>query len=204
MNWLDPDYLPVTEGIVERFILNLDGHVDGFVLTNQTIIHSPPHLSDQLKSAIRPGDLVRIRGVKLRAVDLIVAVSIQRPGGPVVVNEGPDAGEADQGEKPPRPKRSSMDVSGRVRLQLFAPKGQLNGVLLEDGTILRLGHKEAARLSDRLRPGSEIIGRGEGLVTEYGRVIEVCEIVHADGSFDSVKKPKHPKETKLDQAQTVA
>jgi hypothetical protein len=33
--------------------------------------------------------------------------------------------------------------------------------------------------------------RGEGFVTEHGRVIDVREIGKADGSFDPIKKPKH-------------
>lgn len=190
MHWLDPDYLPVTAGVVERFTVNLDGDVNGFVLADQTLIHAPPHLSDRLTSAISPGDLVHVRGVKPRGADLIAAVSIERPGGPIVVDEGPAARETDQDDKATRPKRSLMDASGKVRLRLFAPKGQVNGVLLEEGTILRFGHKEAERLSDRLRPGSEIFVRGEGLVTEHGRVIEVLEIGKSDGTFDRLKKPK--------------
>ena len=74
MHWLDPDYLPLTTGIVERFTINLDGDIDGLLLTDQTLIHSPPHLSDRVKSAVRAGDSVRVRGVKPRGADLIAAV----------------------------------------------------------------------------------------------------------------------------------
>jgi hypothetical protein len=202
MHWLDPDYLPVTQGVVERFTVNLDGDLDGFVLSDRTLIHVPPHLSDRLKAAIRPGDLVRVRGVKPRGAELIAAVSIERAGGPVVVDEGPDAGGADQDEKPAGLERSSMKASGSVRLTLFAAKGQIRGALLEDGTTLRLGHKEAERFRDRLCPGSEIFVRGEGIVTEFGRVIEVREIGKADGTFDPIKKPKHIKheDPQLDRA----
>ena len=84
-----------------------------------------------------------------------------------------------------------MDASGTVRLTLFSPKGQARGALLHDGTILRLGHKEAQRHFDQLRPGSQISARGEGLATEHGRVIEVGEIGQPDGTFKPIKKPKH-------------
>ena len=83
-----------------------------------------------------------------------------------------------------------MDASGTVRLTLYAPKGQARGALLHDGTILRLGHKEAQRHLDQLRPGSQISARGEGLATEHGRVIEVREIGQPDGTFKPIKKPK--------------
>lgn len=190
MHWLDPDYLPLTIGVVERFTINLDGDIDGLLLTDQTLIHAPPHLSDQLKAAVRSGDTVHVRGVKPRGADLIAAVSIEKAGGALVIDEGPEGKEADNGDKPPRAQRASMEASGNVRLTLFAPKGQARGALLQDGTILRLGHKEAQGHSDRLRPGSQVSVRGEGLINEYGCVIEVREIGKPDGGFEPIKKPK--------------
>ncbi|MGY3498008.1 hypothetical protein [Bradyrhizobium sp. USDA 4502] len=191
MHWLDPDYLPVTTGVVERFTINLDGDIDGFVLSDEKLIHTPPHLSDQLKAAVRPGDSVHVRGVKPRGADLIAAVSIENADGAVVIDEGREEKEADSGDKPSRTQRTAIEASGIVRLTLFAPKGQARGALLQDGTVLRLGHKEAQRRSDQLRPGSEVSVRGEGLVNEHGRVIEVREIANPDGSFEPTKKPKH-------------
>ncbi|KWV57622.1 hypothetical protein AS156_38580 [Bradyrhizobium macuxiense] len=205
MHWLDPDYLPVTTGVVERFTINLDGDVDGFLLTDQTLIHTPPHLSDQLKAAIGPGDSIHVRGVKPRYADLIAAVAIEKAGGAIVIDDGPEEKETDDAEKP-RTQRASMEASGIVRLTLFAPKGQARGALLHDGTILRLGHKEARRHSDRFRPGTQICIRGEGLVNEQGRVIEVREIGKPDGSFEPIKRPKHEeaKAAEPDAIQTVA
>jgi hypothetical protein len=207
MHWLDPEYLPVTTGVVERFTINLDGDIDGLLLIDETLIHSPPHLSDRVKSAIRTGDSVRVRGVKPRGADLIAAISIEKAGGgALVIDEGPEGKEADDGGKPPRAQRAAMEASGIVRLTLFAPKGQARGVLLQDSTILRLGHKEAQRHSYRLRPGSQVSVRGEGLVNEHGRVIDVREIGKPDGSFEPIKKPKHEDATAAepDSAQAIA
>lgn len=190
MHWLDLDYLPVTSGVVERFIINPDGEVDGFLLTDQILVHTPPHLSDQLKSAIRPGDSVRVRGVKPRGAEVIAAVSVETTTGSIVIDHGPEAIEAESGDEPANTTRVPMDASGTVRLTLFAPKGQARGALLQDGTILRLGHKEAHRLVDRLQPGAQISVRGEGLATEHGRVIEIREIGQTDGTFKPIKKPK--------------
>ena len=66
MHWLDPDYLPITTGVVERFVINPEGKIDGLLLTDQTLVHTPPRLSDQLKSAVRPGDSIRARGQAAR------------------------------------------------------------------------------------------------------------------------------------------
>jgi MFS family permease len=159
-----------------------------------------------VKSAIRAGDSVRVHGVKPRGAYLIAAVSIEKAGGAVVIDDGPDGKDTDSNEKPPGAQRAAMEASGIVRLTLFAPKGQVCGALLHDGTILRLGHKEARRQSDRLQPGSQVSVRGEGLVNEQGRVIEVREIGKPDGTFEPIKKPKHEdaKATEPDAAQAIA
>jgi hypothetical protein len=206
MHWLDPDYLPVTSGVVERFTINLDGDVDGFLLTDQTLIHTPPHLSDRLTAAIRPGDSVHVRGVKPRGADLIAAVSIENADGAVVIDDRPEGNDADDGDKPPTAQRAPMEASGTVRLTLFAPKGQVRGALLHDGSILRFGHKEAKRHSDRLRVGAQISARGEGLLTEHGRVIDVREIANPDGTFEPIKKPKNgdAEASEADAAQAIA
>lgn len=154
MHWLDPDFLPMIAGKIERFTINLDGDIDGFVFDHGILVHVPPHLSDQVQAIVRRGDEIRVRGVKPRGADLIAAVSIEATNGRDIVDDGPDPHRQDKSDKAKKSERSPMDPSGVVRLTLFAPKGQIRGAILDDGTILRLGHKEAARIADRMRPGS--------------------------------------------------
>lgn len=45
-----------------------------------------------------------------------------------------------------------MDVQGEVIMQLYGPKGELRGALLEDGTSLRMPPHAAAELVDYLTP----------------------------------------------------
>jgi hypothetical protein len=48
MHWVDPDCLPETKRNVERFLVNLDGEIDGVILNGAieaALIHVPPHLS---------------------------------------------------------------------------------------------------------------------------------------------------------------
>jgi hypothetical protein len=191
MHWHDPNYLPLTAGKLERFTMNPDGAIDGFVLNDGILVHVPPHLSDQVRAAVNQGDEVRVRGVKPRGAAFIAAVSIEGADGRVIVDDGPDAYPEGKADNTKNIRRSPMDISGKVRLTLFAPKGQVRGALLADGTILHLGHKEAERLAERLRPGVQIAARGEGLETDLGRMIEVSEIGGADGTFNPIKKPKH-------------
>ena len=77
MHWLDPNHLPEIVGVADRFLLNQHGQADGMILTNGTEVHFPPHLSDEIHAAMRPGDTVKVRGVRPRSADMIAAVAIE-------------------------------------------------------------------------------------------------------------------------------
>ena len=66
MHWLDPDYLPESSGTFERFLINPRGDADGMILANGAEIHFPPHMSAELCAAIRPGQAIKVRGVRPR------------------------------------------------------------------------------------------------------------------------------------------
>jgi hypothetical protein len=72
----DAQQLPETRGTVQRFTLTPRGELDGFLLTDGTEVHLPPHLSDQLATAVRPGDPVSVRGYRSPAAPLIVATTV--------------------------------------------------------------------------------------------------------------------------------
>jgi hypothetical protein len=92
-----------------------------------------------------------------------------------------------------------MEAEGVVQLSLFGPKGELRGALLEDGTIVRIGSKEAAALVELLRPGARIALCGTGLQTKHGRVIAAEQVGPERCSLrpviaeNSDAKPKHKK-----------
>jgi hypothetical protein len=191
-----PTSLPVLSGEVERFIINPHGDLDGVVLAGAGLVHFPPHLSEVVATAIRPGDPITVHGVRLRGVAMVAAVSLTAKSGEVIIDEGREAHEKTHMRKHERPKRRKVDTGGAVRLSLFDPKGRLRGALLDDGTVLRVDPKEAVRFADLLKPAAAIEVRGEGLETKHGRVIEVSEIAAAGSKLKSVKSPEHDKDGK--------
>ena len=74
MHWLNPNQLPEIVGVADRFLLNPHGQADGMILTE---VHFPPHLSDGIHAAMRPGGTVKVRGVRPRSADMIAAVAIE-------------------------------------------------------------------------------------------------------------------------------
>ncbi len=167
----DPNQLPAIQGKVAEYSLTPRGDVDGLILADATEIHLPPHLGEQLVYAVKPGDTVTIRGLRARAIRMVQAMSIRNDAtGSTVTDTGP-AGFAG-----PHRARTALSSSGRIKVQLHGPRGEANGALLEDGTIVRLPPPEVSRLASMLTPGAPLAVQGDGVEGPLGRVIEARAI----------------------------
>ena len=135
MHWIDPDHLPETTGVVGCFLLNGEGEADGLVLADGTEVHFPPHMGGDVLAAVQPGGTVRVRGVRPRGVAMIAAVSIAPEEGARIVDAGPpENGESRKAaHKQAHAARTAIEAQGVVRQVLHGPKGEVRGVLLEDG-----------------------------------------------------------------------
>jgi hypothetical protein len=185
----DFQQLPATKGTISRYTLTPRGDVDGLILTDGTEVHFPPHLSTQLVYAIKPGDAVTVRGLKALSAPLVAAIAITNDAtGYAVVDSGPGAGPGPG----PRGARKAMSLQSRVQMSLHGPRGELNGAMLEDGTILRLPPPEAERLATLLMPGQTIVVQGDGLTTAMGRVVEVQAIGPSQAQLNFVQRPGPP------------
>ena len=190
MHWIDPDYLPEITGTVDQFLVNKHGEADGFLLTDGSEVHVPPHLSSRLLRDVRPGGKVSVRGVHPRGVAMVAAVAIDTAKGRIL-DEGPEVREDDETFE--RATHSPMSAQGIVKQAIHGPKGETRGAVLEDGRIIRLPPHEAKRFSDLLAKGARISVKGDGATTSFGTVVEAREI---GGSAETVKpvearKPKH-------------
>jgi hypothetical protein len=190
MHWIDPDYLPEIAGTVDQFLVNKHGEADGFLLTDGSEVHVPPHLSSRLLRDVRPGGKVRVRGVRPRSVEMVAAVAIDTAKGRIL-DEGPEARKDDDAFE--RARHSPMRAEGIVKQAIHGPKGETRGAVLEDGRIIRLPPHEAKRFSDLLKKGARISANGDGATTSFGTVVEAREIGGSAATIKPVeaKKPKH-------------
>lgn len=198
----DPQQLPVKRGKVQQFTVTPRGEIDGLILTDGTEVKTAPHLSTQLAYAIKPGDSITIHGLHAAALPLVQAVSITNDAtGRMVIDNGPP-GPA-RGPLPPAPPPGVVapggppapgltTVQGRVRMALHGPQGEVNGVLLEDGTLVRLPPPEAERFAPLLQPGQTIAAAGAATVTALGRVLETEQIGASREALSPVEMPPPP------------
>jgi hypothetical protein len=185
----DPQQLPATRGQVAQYSLTPRGDVDGVILRDGTQVHLPPHLGAQLVQAVKPDDMVTIRGLKAQALPLIQAVSISdETSGKSVTDTGPPA-------MPPPPLAMSsqwQQVQGQVREPLFGPRGEMNGALLEDGTQVHLPPDQARTLGKDLQAGQTLVANGYGVEGAYGRSIDARQIGDSVSQLVQVGLPAPP------------
>src|ERR1035437_1874040 len=144
-----------------QYSLTPRGTVDGLILADGTEVRLPPHASTRLVFAVRPGDAVTIQGLKTGVSPVVTAVAVTNDATGAVVDTGP-------------PQR--LDDESRIKLQLHGPDGHLNGVLLDDGTIVPLPPPDAERLAASLAVGQPLYASGDGISGPLGKVIAAREI----------------------------
>lgn len=163
---------PAVSGRLQRWLVNPDGRVDGFLLADGTQVNLPPHLSATVLQAVKPGDTVQVQG--WRAPNAPVLRAVRLTAGGRTVEDTPPA----VGSPPPVPPRSepaalaAMSASGRVARLLYTPRGDANGVLLDSGAIVRFPPHVGAGLASSLQPGSTLFARGWGSRSPQGEALE--------------------------------
>jgi hypothetical protein len=192
MRWLDPDHLPEVKSSVERLLLNPHGEADGMILANGLEVHFPPHLSASVCRALQPGDAVQIYGVRPRTASMISAVAIETEDGRRIVDHGPPEPGERKPNGPELPKRCAMEAEGVVQRALHGPKGEVRGVLLDQGTVVRIDPDEVEPIAQWLTKGQSLVVLGEGLVIELGTVIEARSVGLSKDSLRPLT-PKKPK-----------
>jgi len=126
-----------------------------------------------------------VRGLRARAIPMIDAASVSNDAsGQNVIDSGP-SGPAGSGQ--------SLQASGHVKAQLHGRRGELNGVLLEDGTIIHLPPDEADRLASQLAVGQPLYVTGYGTTSPLGKVIAAQQIGPSPSQLAQIQTPPLPR-----------
>lgn len=198
----DPSQLPTIKGKVAEYSLTPRGDVDGLILDDGTQIHLSPHLGTQLVFAVKPGDAVTVHGLKAREIPLVQAMQVTNDAsGQSVTDTGPPSGgpspkhdrkgKKDHGPGPRAAAGEPMQAQGPIKAQLHGPRGDLNGVLLADGTLVRLPPPEARRLAGQLAVGQTLFVRGNGMENPLGKLIMARAIGPDEQRAVQIQGPPH-------------
>ena len=185
------------EGTVSQYLLNPRGEVDGLLLDDRTVIKFPPHLARELVQVIRPKERVRVNG-HLEAEKLLKAHVIANPA----------TGRAIREIKPTPPERAGalgplqpLGVTGVIRVVRRNPHGEIDGVVLEDGTLLHLPAHGGRQFAELLREGRSLSAAGFGTANEFGQTIAVAMLGPSTDALALLEPPRpkskrHPEDRK--------
>lgn len=165
---------PTVSGRLERWLVTPNGTVDGFLLADGTQVNFPPHLSAALLQAAQPGDTVQVSGWRAPQVPVLRATRLT-VGGRTVEDTPPAAGLP-----PPLPPEAgalaAISASGRVVRQLYTPRGEVHGVLLDSGSIVRFPPHVGTAMAAAIQPGSTLFARGWGSRAPQGTALEATAL----------------------------
>ncbi len=177
---------PATQGEVGRMLINPYGEVDGLRLVDGTIVKFPPHMAAELTAAVKPGQMVRVFGRREGGggveADSIVNVATAQ----TVFNQPPLAGAR---RLPPHLRAQSLQtqkVAGRIDAVLTGPRGEVNGVILADGSMVRFPPDSAP---PSLQPGAPFAASGLGTRNAYGTSLEAVRIGSSLSALQPVYDP---------------
>jgi hypothetical protein len=167
---------PVAMGDLRRFLVNPHGEVDALQLSDGTIARFPPHMGPDVTAAVKPGDTISVRGYR-ESGDIIKAFIITNETSKQQVVERPPAPDI---AKMPKHLRfatlSRIAIAGKVERLMRGKKGEVNGVLLEDGTVVRFPPHVAFDFAALLQPGQALAANGLGSENSFGRALEATAL----------------------------
>jgi hypothetical protein len=163
-----------TQAKVARFLTNPDGDVDGFLTGDGALVRFPPHLGTQLTSAVRPGDSVQIDGWRDAGGNLKAQRITDTRSGQQLIDQPPMPGARPM----PLPRElrgaglSRLSVQGQVAHVTTAPRGEPDGVILADGTVVKLTPPVAQQFASLVQTGANVSAQGYGTRNQYGTALQ--------------------------------
>ena len=167
----------VQSGIVDQYILNSHGDVDGLYLLDGKQVNFPPHLTMVLTRAVKAGDRIVFRG-RQESEHVIRASEItNETTGEAIRDKPPVRGKSPALPAAPLLSRvPKMLVRGTMKALLYGPKGDVNGLLLSDKTTVRMPPETSFKFVNVFQHGDTISVEGEGCENHFGRCIEASAI----------------------------
>jgi hypothetical protein len=165
----------VVQGVVAQYLMNPDGFVDGLLLSNNTVIRFPPHLSQVLTQTVSLQDIVRVEGFFESSGTFRASSIIDLQSRRTVADFPPPPGRP----APPYPgnlPRRALSANGTIRVLIQGKRSEINGVVLADGTVIHFAPTVGVQYAALLRAGNQFAATGYGTSNEYGRSFEAIAI----------------------------
>jgi hypothetical protein len=161
-------------GTVSQYMMTSEGLVDGILLSDKTIVRFAPHMSQQLVQTVKPQDLVSVDGF-IKYPGTIHATRITNPASQQSVVDIPPSPQS----PPPGPGqevRQPMSATGTIKVLTHAARGEIEGAVLDNGTIVHFPPPVGTQYANLLQVGAPLAATGYGIINTYGRSLEATSI----------------------------
>ena len=170
-------------GTISQFNYDRDAEVEGFLLSNNTLVHLPPRAAMRLAPSLHAGDNVQISGLAQTSpsgFQRVEAQSLQdRTSGKTFTMPQPGAAAPYSG-------------SGRIQQLNYGPDGAVNGLLLSDGTLVAIPPFRASNPTS-IRTGATISYSGYARRTMNDRTVVNAQTLTVNGQQLALAVPVSPR-----------
>ncbi|MFD2933357.1 hypothetical protein [Spirosoma flavum] len=172
--------LTTVSGTVGQLVGNDDFILDGFTLNagsgSATTVKFPPHLGAQVQKAVKPGSNVSVTGYSETTPTGEVRFHMNSlTAGKVTVFDTPPANPAATPDTP-----TLTTATGKIADYRLDRGGRVNGLILDDKTVVSIPSHVAYQLTDLAKKGSTITVQGYPRRLRDGQVqLEKVNILRA-------------------------
>lgn len=202
-------------GTIESMTTAPKGEIDGAVLEDGTVLHWPPHLEDRFAEVAKKGDRVKVVGhmetTRKGDTHLEVATLTNLDTDASAENDGPGGPrEKRRKGKPPVPRRTGPEqtVQGTVERLTRAPKGEIDGAVLDDGTFLHWPPHLEDRFANLIAEGDRVKAVGfeeTGKRGEERVEVQTLTNLRTNRSAENEdRRPPPPREAKRGRDETAS
>lgn len=176
-------------GRIQEFTTAPRGEIDGATLGDGTTLHWPPHVGTRVAELFKKGDRVEATGqietgpagdTHFEVRSIVNArtdetFDIERAGPP----ERPRRGEPRR--RPVRERGAQAEARGTIDRFTTAPRGEIDGAVLDDGSVIHWPPHLQDRFRDALSKGDRVRVTGWNETTPRGdRHLEVATLQNVD------------------------
>jgi hypothetical protein len=164
------------EGTVARYLVDPRGEVEGLLLTDGTQMHVTSHIASEFIKVIKPGHRIRAQGT-LKSQSALFEPNIIQNRTTGTTFRTPLRLDLPIPDQENRLSMTDMKASGTIQVLLYDYMNEtVRGMLLSDGTQVRLPPDVTDEFRRSLRVGQSVDAEGYGTENEYGRAMEALRL----------------------------
>ena len=162
-------------GVVQQYLLDPEGRVDGLLLKDGLQVKFPPHMSNSLTALVTPGTNISVTGnagVVTRFGQEVRAEQITNQKTQKTLVIQPPA----EPMQPIASNYSNLSIAGNTEHWLVGRRGEINGMILASGVQVKFPPRAGEQFTSIANVGDKVQVQGFGTRNDRGEVIQATNL----------------------------